>query len=574
MLYSVVDNDGEFLLIEAAMHLPNWLKPETAIHRVWLATSGSFHVIPITLVPQLGSTHHNAILKALETLSSMPEKTRVAPSIAQSIQQRIDAAVASNLPHWTACHLPVNIAYLLKLHPEWIAKAVTSFYHRDPISLRSAQKFPRFGVAPKVNTMVRFTRCLYAQISSQHWIPPRSYGSFVPPAGSASNLVQNVAFEIGSRIACGLEIFYEQEMARNNKMSAAQAMSTFPFAKDVDWIQYASKLKSIGYFRGLPETSLKYVELEKRAKQKFLVTHPQKALSTLPPSLISEFDQLLGNFENLPEVLERVTQERVAMFPDTALRPSSSTAWMNISPEEVDRILYERQQEQEQLFKSHKPSSSNASTGSKGGVAGDGVHASSSSIQHDEEVDEEEEQIRGAPDIFDRMVKDIEKFLVMKSSVDGVEIEDIEEGKPKMDSNRNAADGVTVEDDDSDEDGFYDTDSDEDRVDLEDLDEEDGDAELDSDPTRLRAERTAMLELMREMDAQLLDTELTKSFEKSNRKDSEGNEEDSQLDVDTNLNLVKNFIESYAAQNGVAGPVSTLLGQLQDWSKTQTSLPK
>ena len=560
------------------MSLPTWLKPETAIHRVWLARSGSFHVIPITLVPQLGSTHHTAIIKALETISLQHEKTRVAPTIAQSIQKRIDSAVASNVPHWTACTLPVNVAYLLKHHPEWVAKAVTSFYHRDPISIRAAQKFPRFGVGPKVNVMVRFTRCLYAQVSSQHWIPPRSYGTFTQAPTSPTNLVQNVAFEIGSRIACGFEIFYEQETARQNKMSAAQAMNTYPFAKDSDWLQYAAKLHSIGYFRALPETSLKYTELEKRAKQKFLAMHPQKAIAALPPSLIAEFDQLLGNFAESAQSSEHTTTERVAMFPDSALFPSSSTTWMNISPEEVDRILYERQQEQEQLFKTPKPSSSGVptSSSSQGDVSGAGESRTPDESQCDEDADEDEDAMRRAPDIFDRMVKDIEKFLVMKSGVDGVEIEEIDDG-PTQRKATPLGEGATVEAVDSDEeDGFYETDSDEERVDLEDLDEEEGDEQLSTDPNLLKAERTAMLELMQEMDAQLLDTELARSFEKSKRKDVEGKEEDddSQLDVDANLNLVKNFIESYAAQNGVAGPVSTLLGQLQDWNKRQDSLPK
>lgn len=445
--------------------------------------------------------------------------------------------------------------------------------------MRAAQKFPRFGVAPKVNAMVRFSRCLYAQVSSQHWIPPRSYGTFVQAPNSASNLVQNVAFEIGSRIACGFEIFYEQETARQSKMSAAQAMNTYPFTKDTDWVQYVAKLNSIGYFRALPETSLKYAELEKRAKQKFLSMHPKKAIAALPPSLIAEFDQLLGNFAESSKSSESSTAERVAMFPDSALFPSSSTTWMNISPEEVDRILYERQQEQEQLFKAHKPSSSSSDASSsrtKGDVSGDGESGKPNESQRDEDVDEDEDAMRRAPDIFDRMVKDIEKFLVMKSGVDGVEIEEIDDGEERRKATQ-LGEGATVEDADSDEeDGFYDTDSDEDRVDLEDLDEEEGNEPLDADPTLLKAERTAMLELMQEMDAQLLDTELARSFEKSKRKDAEGNEEDddSQLDVDANLNLVKNFIESYAAQNGVAGPVSTLLSQLQDWNKRQDSLPK
>jgi len=34
LISSVQDTDGEFLLIESAMHIPDWLKPETAENRV------------------------------------------------------------------------------------------------------------------------------------------------------------------------------------------------------------------------------------------------------------------------------------------------------------------------------------------------------------------------------------------------------------------------------------------------------------------------------------------------------------------------------------------------------------
>lgn len=33
-IYSITDDDGQFLLIESAHYLPKWLKPETAENRV------------------------------------------------------------------------------------------------------------------------------------------------------------------------------------------------------------------------------------------------------------------------------------------------------------------------------------------------------------------------------------------------------------------------------------------------------------------------------------------------------------------------------------------------------------
>ena len=50
------DNDGEFLLIEAAYALPKWLKPETASNRVWLL-NGLMHIVPLptTAAPDIPS---------------------------------------------------------------------------------------------------------------------------------------------------------------------------------------------------------------------------------------------------------------------------------------------------------------------------------------------------------------------------------------------------------------------------------------------------------------------------------------------------------------------------------------
>ncbi len=121
--------------------------------------------------------------------------------------------------------------------------------------------------------------------------------------------------------------------------------------------------------------------------------------------------------------------------------------------------------------------------------------------------------------------------------------------RSKQDINK---DGSSDEDDEF-YDGFMNEDSEED---------EEGDGELDDED---------MKQLMAAMDRELSKTNIGKSFErvpKAARRAQEGedNDEDSSEDdegeVDPQLNLVKNFLESYAAQEGTAGPVSSLLNEL------------
>jgi hypothetical protein len=64
-------------------------------------------------------------------------------------------------------------------------------------------------------------------------------------------------------------------------------------------------------------------------------------------------------------------------------------------------------------------------------------------------------------------------------------------------------------------------------------------------------------ELAEMMDAELLGTEVPKSF----RADAEG-EDDGENEVNIDLNLLSNVLKSHSAQHGLAGPVSSLLGSL------------
>ena len=42
---SIVDSDGQFLLIETAEYIPKWLEPENSDNRVWLHR-GKLHILP------------------------------------------------------------------------------------------------------------------------------------------------------------------------------------------------------------------------------------------------------------------------------------------------------------------------------------------------------------------------------------------------------------------------------------------------------------------------------------------------------------------------------------------------
>ncbi|KAJ2299459.1 hypothetical protein IW139_001708 [Coemansia sp. RSA 353] len=47
LIVSVRDSDGEFLLAEAAMHIPHWITPENSEHRVYIYRN-QLHIVPLS----------------------------------------------------------------------------------------------------------------------------------------------------------------------------------------------------------------------------------------------------------------------------------------------------------------------------------------------------------------------------------------------------------------------------------------------------------------------------------------------------------------------------------------------
>lgn len=94
----IFDNDGEFLLIEAALHLPKWLKPEVADNRIWLY-DGAVHILPLPsrAYPNLPASLSTA--EALQMLQS-PDIATLAGELCSSCihpfwQQFINLACGS-----------------------------------------------------------------------------------------------------------------------------------------------------------------------------------------------------------------------------------------------------------------------------------------------------------------------------------------------------------------------------------------------------------------------------------------------------------------------------------------------
>ena len=238
----VWDDDGEFLLIEAAFHLPRWLKPETAVNRVWLC-GGELRVIPPEVDACLGAwarapgapgARSQGVLsgeaalwlarggdgteaRAGEFESRVGDGDDAKRRAHESKMRAANAAVSSRLApfpeaarastHRCVAVLPTRLTALLAREPQLIAPATQAFYLRDPTGLNAAARAAFFPLRDTTQTLVTTTRCLYAQLDRQRFEPSRAWRAAVEAPGACSR--RRAAETLGAKIAAGFEILAE-----------------------------------------------------------------------------------------------------------------------------------------------------------------------------------------------------------------------------------------------------------------------------------------------------------------------------------------------------------------------------
>ncbi len=234
------DNDGEFILIEAAYVLPRWLKPEIAVNRVWLH-NGTIHLVPLpsskhsttaaaaAYPAEWGKAELTPVhgLHAVQNFSSIT--TASGKPIYDALASRIDEypTKAKELMHSTVALLPARLAHVISRLPQSVAAAVEIFYTRDPSDHRAASKMAYFPPENLVKAYVRFNRCLYAQIALQNFAPVKNW-----PDIPMSSHPDYPAAILGVKVSAGYEMllsFFD----KGSDYSNAQYKSVVPAVKEI-----------------------------------------------------------------------------------------------------------------------------------------------------------------------------------------------------------------------------------------------------------------------------------------------------------------------------------------------------
>ncbi|KAM3428505.1 hypothetical protein MY4824_008769 [Beauveria thailandica] len=211
----VADEDGEFLLVEAANALPNWLNPEIDHCRVWIH-GGKLVVIPLLSDKTQPSTARSLTLAdAVKCLRNETDTLIYSPSIEdeafyrlEKYPKHVDASI-----HYSTLIIPRKLAYILHELPKTVSAAVEAFYLRDHTGMKKiTSDTEQLHLPPTdlVTVSVKFSRVLFAQLRSQRFEAPQRWLNSVQSHSEAEERNgpgKNVfGLEDGMKLTCGYEM--------------------------------------------------------------------------------------------------------------------------------------------------------------------------------------------------------------------------------------------------------------------------------------------------------------------------------------------------------------------------------
>ncbi|ESQ31312.1 hypothetical protein EUTSA_v10003796mg [Eutrema salsugineum] len=508
----VWDTDGEFLLIEAAFHLPRWLNPETSRNRVFIR-GGELHIVPRSRLPD------PSLVASLRFLVERSHESRASDSVQTALKNRI-----SDYPDraWRNMHrvrvrVPVSVAQVLKHEPFLISLAVEGFYDRDVDSMKHAAKMEKFLSKRReeelVLVIVKMSRAMYAQLVQQKFQAPSCY-----PMPSITDRDAYIEAELGMKIACGMEMMYQQRKKEGED------------GKGISWSKYKDNLEKNGYFEGLLCGSKEYKRLMENAEEYYQKSSSVSRIRDIMSAPVRRIDEILA----LPYSEDDFKGQEVPV--------SDSDSWLYDGGDELNSVLQERQKEME-FYNSKKERKQKAKEKQEAGSS------SESNVNNFDLGD---------------ISKSMEQFIKKVSSYKGAEVPENRDFKEvNLDVDRFMKDMESIlgsqgrqEQADDDSDGTEGSSMD---MDFDDLGDDSGGEESNEDE-----KETFMESYSGAMNVELKNSTLEKSFEHVNQHSSKQNEESSSdadfTPIDADFNLVKNLLESYSSQQGLPGPASNLLG--------------
>jgi hypothetical protein len=199
LVCSIFDTDGDFILIEGAEVLPEWLEPENSKNRVFIH-EGSVKIIPIEKFKTEPSLQE--ALKFVRSVCPVHEEINEVIKVKVFDEQKL---------HKARVRIPLKIAKILTLKKQLVGAAISSFYNREPESMKACALMNHFNPwksgGPMVLTTIPMTRIQFAQLACQEFIAPSNdFVNF-----DMKSCENPVAAELGMKLTCGFEILISND---------------------------------------------------------------------------------------------------------------------------------------------------------------------------------------------------------------------------------------------------------------------------------------------------------------------------------------------------------------------------
>lgn len=366
--------------------------------------------------------------------------------------------------------------------------------------MKACRAMKYFPPENRVYTSVTFTKCLYAMITHSKFMPDRRTGWNLPAASSE----RYKAHVLGMKIACGFEIL------------VAQAKPSQDIEHDKGWHSYLRSLKEKNYFRELLENSREYNNLLNKAKEYYVNNRDSMQYA---PVIGQEILELTRSLDYKVDELKK---------EEESLPVDDDDSWLDISPEELDKMLQEKYGQKKTYNVNENTDAAN-------------------------------------------FTQKVTKFLSHISDVDGAEFPNLQESPRRPPRGIKKKQPAHDDKEDSDNKMNFDPSSFSCAVEnilnfvipedswASDSDMSEYEGADDLEPNDIK---TKMQEYMEEMDRELASTTIGKSFEKKSDLSDTFDDIEDFRPVDVDVNALKNILESYRSQMGEAGPSSNMLGPM------------
>lgn len=229
----VWDDDGEFLLIEAAYALPRWLSPEIADNRLWIV-GGEFCCVPDGRAggERGGVAGNVSVEQAIDVLCRCREcVVEHGRKLKGPIERKIQVypEYARESMHRAVAILPAKVGALLVKEPQLITESVRAFCNssaKERVQGRRNRNFPPDDMVP---ILVKFNRCSYAQLYFAPDMAPPSEAWATQTESNECDEATCKALMLGLKICMGFELMdnYRIEKLKQNSSQAGGRLSKY-----------------------------------------------------------------------------------------------------------------------------------------------------------------------------------------------------------------------------------------------------------------------------------------------------------------------------------------------------------